>query len=217
MAETEIATIECADLTQRELRSLIGAIEPGVHTALTGFQSDWNGVAAGVSLEGTLVAQNSVGDFAATLGDIENFEIAGDAGDSLCHSFRGGRTLVRGRAGNYVAAYANGGFVIVHATAGFRCGFRLSGADVFVRGTVGDEAGAQMSDGVLVLGNGAGKETGRGMTGGTIYARGEVESFASHVKPIRMKDADSMRLSLLLARAGVKGGVIKEFKAYRPR
>ncbi|MEM7558812.1 MAG: hypothetical protein AAF394_06785, partial [Planctomycetota bacterium] len=67
-----------------------------------------------------------------------------------------------------------------------------------------------------VLANGAGENLGIGMTGGAIYLRGEARSVAPDLRVERMRDADSMRLSLLLARAGVRGD-IKEFKLYRPR
>lgn len=217
MAESELATLDCTGLDAAEVLAQIQALESGTQAVLTGIGCNSTGFSAGISLEGSLLVQSSLGDFACSMSDIENLEIDGDVGDSFCHSFRGGRALVRGQAGEYVAAYSQGGFVVVHGVAGFRCGYRLDGAEIFVRGTVGNEAGALMKDGALVLGNGAGADTGKGMKGGTIYVRGDVESFADHVKPIRMKDADSMRLSLLLARAGIKGGVIKEFKAYRPR
>lgn len=217
MAERELATLDCSDLDAVGVLAKLNSLETGTQTVLAGVTCDPTGFGAGVTLEGSLQVKQTLGDFACAMSDIENMEIDGDVGHCLCHSFRGGRTLVTGQAGDYVAAYSEGGFVVVHGVAGFRCGYRLAGGDVFVRGTVGDEAGARMSDGAIVLGNGAGAETGAEMTGGTIYVRGDVESFASHVRPIRMKDADSMRLSLLLARAGIKAGAIKEFKAYRPR
>ncbi len=73
-----------------------------------------------------------------------------------------------------------------------------------------------MTAGDVVLCNGAGDEVGLNMRGGTLFVRGEVRSFAPQIRMFRMKDTDSMRLSLLLVRAGIKGDA-KQFKVYRPK
>lgn len=174
------------------------------------------GLASGLTTEAALKIAGDVGDFAMLMADGVNAEIAGNAASSCGHSLVSGRILIKGRAGDYLGAFASGGFIIVHGQAKNRCGFDLCGAEIFVRGNVGDEAGCNMSSGVLVLGNGAGDNLGAGMTGGMIYIRGDVKSKSNDVRPVRMKDADAMRLSLLLVRAGVKGGG-DGFKAYAPK
>lgn len=174
------------------------------------------GFACGVRREIPIVAQGSIGDFAFLLGEAAAVDVEGDAGSWCGHSMASGSLVVHRSCADYFGAFATGGLIAVLGHAADRCGFRMSGADIFVRSTAGNEAGHGMCDGVMVIGNGAGKNLGYSMTGGTIYVRGDVESVAEGVRSFRMKDADTMRLSLLLARAGVKGGETREFKAYRP-
>ena len=73
-----------------------------------------------------------------------------------------------------------------------------------------------MRSGNLILGNDAGPDLGLDATGGTIYLRGEAASIAEGMREVKMKDADSMRLGLLLVRAGIRAAT-KEFRIYRPR
>ena len=127
-----------------------------------------------------------------------------------------GQITVQGNAGRCAATYAQGGFVAVLGQATECCGLGLDGADVLIRSRTGDRAGWNMRSGTLVLGNGTGDELGTGMTGGVIYVRGEVKSKSSAIRLERFKDADAMRLSLLLARAGIKANSA-EFKVYRAK
>ena len=215
-SEPESETLDCANLSHAALLQVLTEAKPESLWKLQNVQQTVDGFAAGIASNANITCAGNVGDFAFLLGELDNLELHGNAGDCCAHSLVSGRLLVRGSAGNFFGAYATGGFLVVHSTVKNQCGYRLSGAEMFVRGTAGDGAGSHMRDGALVLGNGAGKNTGLGMLGGTLYIRGEVQSLAEGIKPIRMKDADTLRLSLLLARAGVKGGV-KEFKAYRPK
>ena len=75
---------------------------------------------------------------------------------------------------------------------------RVAGSGVGVRRDVGDEACLGMAAGSLVLGNSTGDRLGLGMLGGTIYVRGAIKSLAAGIRENRMKDSDTMRLSLLL-------------------
>lgn len=164
----------------------------------------------------SLKVVGDVGDFAWLMGDHIDVDVRGNAGHACAHSLCSGSVLIRGNAGNCLGAYATGGFVAVHGTAGHRCGLGLAGADIFVRSLVGSHAGFGMTAGTLVLGNGAGQNVGQEMTGGLIYVRGEVKSVADDARQVRMKDAESLRLSLFLARAGIKGGA-GDFKVYRSK
>ncbi|MEZ6138260.1 MAG: hypothetical protein R3C53_25535 [Pirellulaceae bacterium] len=175
----------------------------------------FHGFGAGLDQALTIAIAGNVGDFAFLLSERAHYDVAGNAGRCCGHSFASGSVLVHGSAGDCLAAFATGGFIAVHNNAADRCGMELAGADVFVRRSVGDDAGYRMRDGALVLGNGAGENVGREMTGGLIFIRGDVKSTAPHVRPARMKDAEALRLSLFLARAGIKGGGA-DFKVYRP-
>jgi hypothetical protein len=53
------------------------------------------------------------------------------------------------------------------------------------------------------------------MTGGTIYVRGPIGGLAEGVRSVKMGESDSLRLGLLLARAGLKAKA-SEFQVFRP-
>ncbi|MFO1066637.1 MAG: hypothetical protein U0892_22485 [Pirellulales bacterium] len=160
--------------------------------------------------------KGNCGLFFGLLNDGAEIDVEGDVGPACGHSMTGGGILVRGHAGHSLAAFARGGFIGVHGTARERCGLYLDGADVVVRQVAGREAGYGMRSGNLVLGNDTAEGLGRGATGGTIYLRGAAASVAPSLREVRMKDSDSMRLSLLLVRAGIRAAT-KDFRIFRPR
>lgn len=214
MGEPESNQLDCQHLSPASIREYLNALVAGSEVKLTNLLNSPSGFGSGVTAEAAVEVDGHVGDFAFLLNHQTDWIVAGKAGDACGHSMCGSSILVRESAGHYAGAFATGGLLVVHGQAGRRCGFAMRGGDVLVRSTVGDEAGLEMHDGILALANGAGERLGSGMRGGTIYVRGTVKSFVSSVRKFRMKDADCMRLSLLLARAGVRGDA-KEFSAYR--
>ncbi len=178
-----------------------------------------NGQAAlcgGLTQSLKIVLAGSAGAYFGMLNAGADLDLSGDAGVCCGHSMNAGAILVRGHAGASLAALARGGFIGVHGSAKDACGLGLNGADVIVRQTVGARAGQAMRSGNLILGNDAGPELGLDATGGTIYLRGEAASIADCMREVKMKDSDSMRLGLLLVRAGIRAAT-KEFRIYRPR
>lgn len=216
MDKAERNMLDCSGLSLQALGERLRASQPGGILQLKSLDHRLSGVGAGLDREGTFRVDGSVGDFCFMLAMNSEWDVDGDAGAACAHSLVSCRVLIRKSAGRYLGAFATGGFIAVYGKAGAGCGYGLAGADVLVRSTVGDHAAAYMTDGVLILANGAGENLGEGMTGGTVYVRGEIQSLSDDVRPLRMKDTDSVRLSLLLARAGIKGDV-SEFKIYRAR
>jgi glutamate synthase domain-containing protein 3 len=218
VADDSAIELNCAELTSRELAKQLrsSTVDTAFRLVDVDHKQRLGGVGAGLSEEINVDIHGSVGDFLFLLGGNATFSVRGHVGDCSCHSMLSGQVVVHGNAGRCLAAYATGGFVAVLGNAGDRCGQGLAGADVLVRSKVGNLAGLGMRDGALVLGNGAGEQLGQGMTGGVIYVRGEVKSKAETLRSVRLKDADTMRLSLLLARAGIKANGA-DFKAYRAK
>ena len=208
-------TLHAGALSLHELHDALADCAPDTQVVVH-MNQQLSGFGAGLEQPLTMVVEGNVGDFAFLMSDRAEVEVKGNVGISCGHSFVSGSIVVRGAAGAGLAAFAMGGFIAVHGTAGDRCGLGLSGADVFVRSTVGNAAGFNMKAGTLVLGNGAGENVGQGMTGGLIYIRGEVKSVADCARQVRMKDAESLRLGLFLARAGIKAGGA-DFRVYRAR
>ncbi len=214
--EAPSQVIDCSELSAIDIARRLATFNEDSIVELTSVR---NGMQAfGAGLTGGAVGKLSadLGDFVYLLGDAGGLEIDGVVGHGCGHSMLAGRLVIRKSAGDYLGVYAQGGFIAAISSVGDRCAFGMRGADIFVRSTAGDEEGAMMQDGTLVLGNGAGENLGVGMTGGMIYMRGDAESIAPNLRAVRIKDPDAMRLSLLLARAGIKSDG-KDFKAFRPK
>jgi methylamine---glutamate N-methyltransferase subunit B len=181
---------------------------------LIGLTDRLAGVGSGLSSGIDVIVDGDVGPFAWMLGQNLSVQIDGNAGVSCGHSMHSGSILIRGDSGDFLGAYAVGGLIAVHGKSGSYVGYGLSGADLVIRSRCGKAAGAAMRSGLLVIGNGAGENLGAGMSGGTIYVRGSIVSVARQVQSVPMGEADSLRLGLLLARAGLKAKA-DEFQMFR--
>ncbi len=213
--EPPLATLSLAQFSVTEIGQRLRTWDIGSSQQVTIVDAaKQTGLAVGLSAALNIAIQGDVGDFSFMLNENADFDVHGDVGRCIGHSMVSGYVLVHGSAGDLFGAYACGGVLAAIGGAGNRCGLGLAGADVIVRSDVGDEAGLGMTSGALVLGKSTGDQLGLGMTGGTIYVRGAVKSLADGIREQRMKDSDTMRLSLLLARAGVRAAS-KEFRAYR--
>lgn len=207
----------CAKWSPGELNAKLRELTEGAAVELAGHtpHAGQMGLCCGLEQRVRVDVAGDVGDFLFFLGAEASLDVRGNAGDCLGHSMRSGRITVTGSVANSAAAYATGGFVAVLGHAGDLCAQGLSGANVFVRSRAGNQAGHCMREGTLVLGNGCGEQLGTHMTGGVIYVRGEVASKAASLRLDRMKNADLLRLSLLLAEAGIKSQG-SEFQVFRP-
>ncbi len=174
------------------------------------------GLCSGIVQPIKIAISGAAGAYFGMLNAGADLDLSGDAGSCCGHSMNAGAILIRGHAGVALGALARGGFIGVHGSAKDACGLGLAGADVIVRQTVGARAGQSMRSGNLILGNDAGPDLGLDATGGTIYLRGSAASVAEGMREVKMKDSDSMRLGLLLVRAGIRAAT-KEFRIYRPR
>lgn len=173
-----------------------------------------SGVGAGLNQSIDLRIDGSVGPFAFLLSQSASIVVVQRASIACGHSFQSGSLLIHGDCDNHLGAYAMGGLITVYGKAGDYVAYGLNGGDVVVRSRCGRAAGARLRSGTLVIGNGAGEDLGFGMSGGTIYVRGTVSSLAAGVREIKLKDTESFRLGLLLARAGLKAPT-HEFRAYQ--
>lgn len=215
-AEPQPPTISLTDCNAEEISQRLRAWDSATDGSALSIadQKSEHGFAAGLNKPLTIHINGDVGDFAFMLNQLAEIEVSGNVGSCAGHSMTSGFVLVNGNAADGFGAYATGGIVACIGRAGMRCGLGLAGGDVVVRSDVGSEAAFGMTGGTLVLGNSVGEHLGAGMTGGTIFVRGTVQSLAPGLRENRLKDSDTMRLSLLLARAGIRAAA-KEFRVYR--
>ncbi len=213
--ELDLRTLSVQQINER-LRTAEGLEGEGeVEVRITN-ASGQHGLVSGINQPFHLVISGTVGNCLGMLNPLADIDLTGDAGHLCGHSMSGGSMLIRGHAGQSLGAFAQGGFIGVHGSAKDACGVGLNNADIVVRQTVGARAAMAMRNGNLVLGNDAGHDLGLDATGGTIYLRGSAASVSSSIKEVRMREADAMRLGLLLVRAGIKAAT-KDFRIYRPR
>jgi glutamate synthase domain-containing protein 3 len=80
---------------------------------------------------------------------------------------------------------------------------------------VGAEAGYRMRSGLLLVLGDAGPMLGAGMGGGTLLVAGSIASSASAIEEDRLRDADRLRMSLLLLKVGleVKPSKLRVFRS----
>lgn len=207
--------VDARGLSAGEVKELLQRAELESHLKLVGLSESMAGVGAGLDRPIELLVAGGVGPFAWMLCQKAKIEIGQNASIACGHSLHSGSMLIHGDCADYLAAYAMGGFVAVHGKAGDNAAFELAGGEVVIRSRCGSGAGTRMRSGALVLGNGAGDGLGLMMTGGTIYVRGPIASLAKGVQAVPVKDSDSLRLGLLLARAGLRAK-LTEFQAIRP-
>jgi hypothetical protein len=215
-AENTTREIDCSALSAAELRALLKQAGDSETLLLTGGSHAHGAALCGDCSDASIRVAFPLGDFACLMGSVSSIEIEASVKNCCGHSFHAGSLIVRKTVGSYFGLSAQSGMLASLGTAGDFAGANLAGADVFVRSAAGNFAGQGMQNGTLVLGNGCGNALGSGMRGGVIYVRGDVVSVSQDVKLTRMKDPDLMRLSLLLARVGIKSDG-KDFKAYRAK
>ena len=172
-------------------------------------------VAPGWKVNNSIVLDGDLGDYCLSHFHGAEADVLGSIGHCGAQAIQSGAVIIQGRAGNAIAAYGTGGLVAVYENAGTRAAVALDGADVLVRGSVGTQAAYAMRSGSLIIGGSAGAELGQGMTGGVIYIRGEPASVAKQLREVKMREADRMRLGLILLKAGVKS-TGREFRVFRP-
>lgn len=163
---------------------------------------DW--LAGGWRQPISLVFRGKLGDFCLNaVSDVE-CSVKGNVGHNFANAMVSGIVRIFGDAGDGLMSFARGGVVVMKGSAGRRVGCGLDGGDAIVAGSVGLQAAFEMRSGNLIVGGDAGPMLGLGAKGGTIYVSGKVSSVASSVEEDRMRDADRLKLSLLLLKAGLE-------------
>lgn len=212
----ETRAFDLAALGVARLNQALRLLDESELTAIVTGCTGQIGLCTGLTHTIKIEVRGSVGAYFGMLNNGADIEVIGDVGTCCGHSLSSGGILIRGHAGAKLGTMARAGFLGVHGVARDDCGLGLAGADIVVRQAVGARAGHAMRGGNLIIGGDAGHDLGIGATGGTIYLRGTAASIADTMREVKMRDSESMRLGLLLVRAGIRAAT-KEFRLYRPR
>ncbi len=170
---------------------------------------------------GTGVVSDVPWSFRGPLGDYcfcgqSNIEckVEGDVGHGCAELLQSGMLEIRGNAGHALMGFAKGGLGVLHGDAKHRVGVGMAGGELIVTGKVGAQAGFEMQSGSIIVFGSTGAMLGQGARSGTIYVAGDVESVSENVEEDRIREADKLRLSLLLLKAGIESKP-KHWKVFR--
>lgn len=199
--------IDASSISLDQLHDLLCKLENSMAVRLEYLPSCWSGVGAGLDRSIGLRINDDLGSYALMLSQNVKAEASKNVGNACGHSLHSGSILVRGSAQDFLGAHARGGFIAVLGRAGDFAGYGLDGADIVVRSQSGKAAGTRMRAGTLVLGNGTGEKLGHCIEGGEIFVRGAIGGLGEGAQLMRMTQTHSLRLGLLLARAGIKASI----------
>lgn len=212
--QNEIA-IDVSGMTSREvnaqLRTLINASTSIFRVRMVGAEQQDNLITAIPPAQ--ILISGNVGNFCAAALRNADVEILGNAETGIAHSLQSGVVTVHNNCSATAGAMAEGGLIVIHGNAGVRCGVGLNGADIVVEGSVGAYAGMYMRQGTIVVLGNVGPLAGLGSTGGTWFIQGEIDNPPKHLVESRLKDADKLRLGLLLLNSGMDANA-KDFRKY---
>lgn len=179
-AQTSVLSLDCAQLTTRELNQRLKALAAeGIPAVRVLNPEGRHNVAVGLTGPIQVTVEGSIGYYCGGLADGPTLEILGSSGWSLGENLMNGQILVRGNASACAAASAHGGKVIVLGNAGPRAGISLKGATLVVLGNVSYSAAFMMQAGRLIIAGDAGPNLGDSMYQGEIFVGGELTSLGA--------------------------------------
>jgi glutamate synthase domain-containing protein 3 len=168
-----IVTIDCADLTVRQINQTIRACVAEGATEVRLLQpAARHNLGVALAKEAHLTIEGSVGYYVAGLNDGATVIVHGGAGWGAAESMRDGTVVIDGNAGNAVAASIRAGTVVVRGDASTRAGIGMKGGILIVAGNAGAMAGFMMQKGLLVICGDAGPGVADSMYAGTVFLGG---------------------------------------------
>ncbi|MHA6794971.1 GltB/FmdC/FwdC-like GXGXG domain-containing protein [Pseudonocardia bannensis] len=194
-------TLNCAELTTREVNAALAALPDGSRARIL---EPWgrHNLAVGLVNRITVEIEGNAGYFIGGLGDGPDVVVDGFVGWSAGENLMSGTVRVRGNASECTGASAHGGAVIVEGDASSRAGISLKGGTVLVGGDVGHMSGFMAQAGVMLVGGDAGHALGDSLYETVIYVAGSIASLGSDARAEDLTDDDVLTVKQLAALAG---------------
>ena len=169
----ERTTIDCGDLTVREInRGVRAAIAGGSTSIVLRNPAARHNLGVALAAGVHLTIEGSAGYYVAGLNDGATVEVHGSAGWGAGEGMRDGTVLIDGDAGNAVGASIRDGTVVVRRDASTRAGIAMKGGTLIVGGRVGPMAAFMMQKGALIVCGDAADGIADSMYAGTVYLGG---------------------------------------------
>ena len=186
------ATIDCQDLTTREINQRIHAlIDDGVREIAVDNPDARHALVPGIKADNVTVNfHGPVGWYAAGMNDGLGVRVQGNCGWGVAECMMRGRIEIHGNAGSGAAASIRGGLVYVAGDTGARAGIAMKGGTLIVGGSVGINSGFMMQAGRIIICGSAADGLGDSMYAGTIYVAGQAQALGADAveHPIDQED-----------------------------
>lgn len=194
-------TLDCSELTTREVNAALAALPDGAHARIV---QPWgrHNLAVGLTNRITVEIEGNAGYFVGGLGDGPDVTVDGFVGWSVAENLMSGMVRVRGNASECAGASAHGGTVVVNGDASARAGISLKGGTVLVAGDVGHMSGFMAQAGVILVGGAAGDALGDSLYETVIYVAGPVASLGSDAQVEELTADDVLAVKRLVELAG---------------
>lgn len=191
---TDLLTLDCAELTTREINSRLKALPDGASARILHPGGQHN-LAVGMSNQVDIRIEGNAGYFIGGLGDGPDIVVDGFVGWSVGENLMSGSVRVRGHASASAAATAHGGLVVIEGDASARAGVSLKGGTLAVGGSVGHMCGFMAQAGTILVGGDAGFALGDSLYEAVIYIGGSIENLGAdaRVEEMTQQDVDTVR------------------------
>jgi glutamate synthase domain-containing protein 3 len=171
-------------------------------------------IAAGLDAPLRVEIDGHVGYYCAGMNKLAQVRVAGNAGTGVAENMMSGTVTVEGSASQSAGASAHGGLLVIRGDASARCGISLKGAEILVCGSIGHMGAFMAQKGCLVVLGDAGGALGDSLYEARLYVHGKVAGLGADCVEKEMRAEHLEQLAGLLARGGVDGGALGEFRRY---
>lgn len=199
-AATDV-TLDCADLTTREINAALRGLPDGARAHIANPGGRHN-LGVGLTNRIHITIDGHAGYFIGGLGDGPDIDVNGFVGWSLAENLMSGTVRVRGNASECTGASAHGGLIVVNGDCSSRCGISLKGSTIAVGGDVGHMSAFMAQAGTILIGGDAGDALGDSLYEAVIYVAGTISSLGADAQVEELSATDVETVRDLCRRAG---------------
>src|SRR5438128_1012213 len=198
------ATLDCAELTTREINTTIKRLAAEGETEIYLINPEArHSLGVAIFYPVKIVVEGTAGYFCGGMNDSATFHILGNTGWSVGECMLSGEIVVERNAASGSGASIRGGTVVVKGHVGGRTGISQKGGLIVVGGNTGYMSGFMMQRGTMVICGDAAEGLGDSMYAGNIYVGGKLAQLGNDAVIKEMTGEDRAFLTETLARYGL--------------
>ena len=201
MAELTWVELSCAEMSVREINSVLRGLPDGSAVRITEPRGHHN-LAVGLSGRLDITIAGNAGYFIGGLSDGPTITVDGFVGWSVGENLGSGVIRVHGNASECAGASARGGLIVIDGDASSRAGISLKGGTIAVGGDAGHMTGFMAQAGTILIGGDAYDSLGDSLYETVIYVAGKIRSLGSDAKVEELSESDVAAVRELVSVAG---------------